>query len=75
MSIVGSLFRTVAPALVDNLEAQGLFRSSTRIAPSLVPEMFIGKGGISNLGEAGMIDAPAATNLLENAQRDWFEVS
>ena len=74
MSIVGSLFRTVAPALVDNLEAQGLFKSSSRVAPSLVPEMFIGKEGISNLGEAGMIDAPAATNLLENAQRDWFKL-
>lgn len=74
MSIVGSLFRTVAPALVDNLEAQGLFRSSTRIAPSLVPEMFIGREGIESLGSAGIMDAPAATNLLENAQRDWFKL-
>ena len=74
MSITGSLFRMVAPALVDNLEAQGLFKGSTRATPSLVPEMFIGREGISNLGEAGMIDAPAATNLLENAQRDWFKL-
>jgi hypothetical protein len=36
--------------------------------------MFIGREGISNLGAAGMIDAPAATNLLENAQRDWFKL-
>jgi len=64
----------VAPALVDNLEAQGLFKGTTRATPSLVPEMFIGREGISNLGEAGMIDAPAATNLLENAQRDWFKL-
>jgi hypothetical protein len=74
MSIVGSLFRTVAPALVDNLEAQGLFRSSTRIAPSLVPEMFIGREGITNLGEAGVMDAPAAIKTLEDAQRDWFRL-
>lgn len=74
MSIVGSLFRTVAPALVDNLEAQGLFRSSTRIAPSLVPEMFIGREGITNLGEAGVMDAPAAIKTLEDAQRDWFKL-
>jgi stage V sporulation protein SpoVS len=64
----------VAPALVDNLEAQGLFKGTTRATPSLVPEMFIGREGISNLGEAGMIDAPVATNLLENAQRDWFKL-
>jgi len=74
MSITGSLFRMVAPGLVDNLEAQGLFKGSSRVTPSLVPEMFIGREGISNLGEAGMIDAPAATNLLENAQRDWFKL-
>lgn len=74
MSITGSLFRMVAPALVDNLEAQGLFKGTSRVSPSLVPEMFIGREGISSLGEAGMIDAPAATNLLENAQRDWFKL-
>ena len=74
MSITGSLFRMVAPALVDNLEAQGLFKGTSRVSPSLVPEMFIGREGISNLGAEGMIDAPAATNLLENAQRDWFKL-
>ncbi len=74
MSITGSLFRMVAPGLVDNLEAQGLFKGSSRVAPSLVPEMFIGREGISNLGAAGVLDAPAATNLLENAQRDWFKL-
>jgi hypothetical protein len=69
MSIVGSLFRTVAPALVDNLEAQGLFRSSTRIAPSLVPEMFIGREGITNLGEAGIIgDTSVVLNTLDEAK-------
>ena len=74
MSIVGSLFRTVAPALVDNLEAQGLFRSSTRIAPSLVPEMFIGREGITNLGEAGVMDAPAGMVLAVCAAHGWRSV-
>lgn len=74
MSIVGSLFRMVAPAMVDNLEAQGLFRGMERVSPSLVPEMFIGREGITNLGEAGVIDAPAALKTLEDAQRDWFRL-
>jgi hypothetical protein len=74
MSITGSLFRMVAPGLVDNLEAQGLFRGTSRASPSLVPEMFIGREGISNLGEAGVIDAAAATKTLEDAQRDWFRL-
>ena len=74
MSITGSLFRTIAPALVDNLEAQGLFRGTNRTTPSLVPEMFIGREGITNLGEAGAIDATAATKALEDAQRDWFRL-
>ncbi len=74
MSITGSLFRMVAPGLVDNLEAQGLFRGTSRVSPSLVPEMFIGREGISNLGEAGVIDAAAATKTLEDAQRDWFRL-
>jgi hypothetical protein len=64
----------VAPGLVDNLEAQGLFRGTSRVSPSLVPEMFIGREGISNLGEAGVIDAGAATKTLEDAQRDWFRL-
>jgi len=74
MSITGSLFRMVAPALVDNLEAQGLFKGTTRATPSLVPEMFIGREGISNLGAAGITDAPALTKTLEDAQRDWFRL-
>lgn len=74
MSITGSLFRMVAPGLVDNLEAQGLFRGTSRATPSLVPEMFIGREGISNLGEAGLTDAPALTKTLEDAQRDWFRL-
>lgn len=74
MSITGSLFRMVAPALVDNLEAQGLFKGISRTTPSLVPEMFIGREGISNLGEAGITDAPALTKTLEDAQRDWFRL-
>jgi len=74
MSITGSLFRMVAPGLVDNLEAQGLFKGSSRVAPSLVPEMFIGREGISNLGAAGITDAPALTKTLEDAQRDWFRL-
>ena len=71
MSITGSLFRMVAPALVDNLEAQGLFKGSTRATPSLVPEMFIGREGISNIGGA---EAPGALKTLEDAQRDWFRL-
>jgi hypothetical protein len=64
----------VAPGLVDNLEAQGLFKGSSRATPSLVPEMFIGREGISNLGAAGITDAPALTKTLEDAQRDWFRL-
>jgi len=74
MSITGSLFRMVAPGLVDNLEAQGLFRGTSRVSPSLVPEMFIGREGISNLGEAGVLDASVTTKTLEDAQRDWFRL-
>jgi len=74
MSITGNLFRMVAPALVDNLEAQGLFKGTSRVSPSLVPEMFIGREGISNLGEAGITDAPALTKTLDDAQRDWFRL-
>ena len=69
MSITGSLFRMVAPALVDNLEAQGLFKGTTRATPSLVPEMFIGREGISNLGEAGVIgDTSAVFKTLDEAK-------
>jgi len=71
MSITGSLFRMVAPALVDNLEAQGLFKGTSRVSPSLVPEMFIGREGISNIGGA---EAPGALKTLEDAQRDWFRL-
>lgn len=71
MSITGSLFRMVAPALVDNLEAQGLFKGTSRVSPSLVPEMFIGREGISNIGGA---EAPSALKTLEDAQRDWFRL-
>ena len=74
MSITGSLFRMVAPGLVDNLEAQGLFKGGAKATPSLVPEMFIGREGITNLGEAGVIDASVATKTLEDAQRDWFRL-
>lgn len=69
MSITGSLFRMVAPALVDNLEAQGLFKGTSRVSPSLVPEMFIGREGISNLGEAGVIgDTSAVFKTLDEAK-------
>jgi hypothetical protein len=71
MSITGSLFRMVAPALVDNLEAQGLFKGTSRVSPSLVPEMFIGREGISNIGGA---EVPGALKTLEDAQRDWFRL-
>jgi hypothetical protein len=69
MSITGSLFRMVAPGLVDNLEAQGLFKGSSRVAPSLVPEMFIGREGISNLGAAGVIgDTSTVLKTLDEAK-------
>lgn len=74
MSIVGSLFRMVAPGVVDNLEAQGLFRGSSRVMPSLVPEMFIGREGITNLGEAGIANTDTAMKLLDDAERDWFNI-
>jgi len=69
MSITGSLFRMVAPGLVDNLEAQGLFKGISRTTPSLVPEMFIGREGISNLGEAGVIgDTSTVLKTLDEAK-------
>jgi len=74
MSITGSLFRMVAPGLVDNLEAQGLFKGGAKATPSLVPEMFIGREGITNLGEAGAIDADAAQKTLAAAEKDWFRL-
>ena len=74
MSITGSLFRMVAPALVDNLEAQGLFKGASRATPSLVPEMFIGGEGISNLGKAGVIEPQVANDLLLQAEKDWFKM-
>ena len=70
MSIVAGLFRQVAPGLIDNLEAQGLFKGVTRSTPSLTPEMFIGGEGISNLGKAGLVDADSLTATMARAEQD-----
>jgi hypothetical protein len=80
MSIVGGLLRTAGlGTLSDALESQGVMRAGgglfdSRITPTTTPEMFIGGGGIENLAKAGMIDAPAATKVLEDAQKDWFKL-
>jgi len=75
MSIVGKLFG-IADSLIDSspLGSRRITETLFGQPPSKMPEMFIGREGISNLGAEGMIDAPAATNLLENAQRDWFKL-
>ena len=70
MSIVAGLFRQVAPGLIDNLEAQGLFKGVTRSTPSLTPEMFIGGEGVSNLGKAGLVDADSLTATMARAEQD-----
>jgi hypothetical protein len=70
MSIVAGLFRQVAPGLIDNLEAQGLFKGVTRSTPSLTPEMFIGGEGISNLGKAGLVDADSLLATKARAEQD-----
>ena len=70
MSIVAGLFRQVAPGLIDNLEAQGLFKGVSRSTPSLTPEMFIGGEGISNLGRQGLVDADALTATMARAEQD-----
>lgn len=76
MSIVAGLFRQVAPGLIDNLEAQGLFKGVGvgRATPSLTPEMFIGGEGISNLGRQGLVDADALTATMAKAEEDWFKI-
>ena len=70
MSIVAGLFRQVAPALVDALEAQGVMRTSERLLPSLTPQMFIGGEGISNLGRQGLVDADSLTATMARAEQD-----
>jgi hypothetical protein len=79
MSIVGGLLRSAGlGTLSDALESQGLLKAGglfdSRVVPTTTPEMFIGGAGIKNLGEAGLIDAPAATKALEDAQKDWFKL-
>jgi hypothetical protein len=79
MSIVGGLLRSAGlGTLSDALESQGLLKASglfdSRVVPTTTPQMFIGGAGIKNLGEAGVIDAPAATKALEDAQKDWFRL-
>lgn len=79
MSIVGGLLRSAGlGTLSDALESQGLLKAGglfdSRIVPTTTPEMFIGGAGIANLGKEGLIDAPAATKALEDAQKDWFKL-
>lgn len=79
MSIVGGLLRSAGlGTLSDALESQGLLKAGglfdSRVVPSTTPEMFIGGAGIENLGKEGLIDAPAATKALEDAQKDWFKL-
>lgn len=80
MGIVTGLFRMVAPAIVDNLEAQGVIKSGnglfdTRATPSLIPEMFIGKSGAANLEQDGVIPAGEATKMLDEAAADWLKLA
>ena len=79
MSIVGGLLRSAGlGTLSDALESQGLLKAGglfdSRVVPTTTPEMFIGGAGIANLGKEGLIDAPAATKALEDAQKDWFKL-
>jgi len=79
MSIVGGLLRSAGlGTLSDALESQGLLKAGgmfdSRLVPTTTPEMFIGGAGIENLAKAGMIDAPSATKVLEDAQKDWFKL-
>lgn len=75
MSIVGGLFRAAGlGSLVDGLEAQGIMKAGERVAPTLFPEMFIGKEGVSNLGKAGIPGSEDIIKNLESAQKDWFKL-
>lgn len=79
MSIVGGLLRSAGlGTLSDALESQGLLKAGglfdSRVVPTTTPEMFIGGAGIENLGKEGLIDAPAATQALADAQKDWFKL-
>jgi hypothetical protein len=74
MSIVAGLFRQVAPGLIDNLEAQGLFKGVSRSTPSLTPEMFIGGEGISNLGKQGLLNADELSSTMAKAEEEWFNI-
>ena len=79
MSIVGGLLRSAGlGTLSDALESQGLIKAGglfdSRVVPTTTPEMFIGGAGIENLGKEGLIDAPAATQALADAQKDWFKL-
>lgn len=68
MSIVAGLFRTVFPALADNLTAQGVMRPREG-GGSLIPEMLIGGGGMRNLEKAG-VDLPIKSEDLAMAEFD-----
>lgn len=74
MSIVGGLFKAAGLGhLVDSLEAQGITKAS-ETGTGLIPQMFIGGGGIKNLGESGVAGSEDMLKLLENAQKDWFKL-
>lgn len=74
MSIVGGLFKAAGlGTLVDSLEAQGVLRAS-ETSGSLIPQMFIGGGGIENLSKEGLLNGTQVTKALENAESDWFKI-
>jgi hypothetical protein len=80
MGIVTGLFKQLAPGLVDSLESQGIIRAGegvmdARMMPSLTPEMFIGSGGVKNLGDTGAFNADEVLNTMKAAERDRLRLS
>ena len=80
MSIVGGLLRSAGlGTLSDALESQGLLKAGglfdSRVVPTTTPEMFIGGGGVKNLGEAGVLNADEVLNTMKAAERDRLKLS
>lgn len=80
MSIVGGLLRSAGlGTLSDALESQGLLKAGgmfdSRLVPTTTPEMFIGGGGVKNLGEAGVLNADEVLNTMKTAERDRLRLS
>jgi hypothetical protein len=75
MSIVGKLFGIADEIISSPTQmSRRLFEQKYGEPPSRLPQMFIGREGISNLGEAGVIEPQVANDLLVNAERDWFRL-